>query len=293
MGCLNSEGRFGHWFGNIHLSGPCNRACYFCIGQHMMGLDALNTLATWPLEHLEQFVDACRAKGITEVNVTGTNTDPLLYQYTAELKDYLKQRIPTLLFGVRTNGVAVGAHPDRWALYDKGSVTICSCDPGVYRRMMGSGTPPDLVRIRQLSAQFSSLKINVVLGPENVETGDVFRTLSVLNTLGYTRVNLREPYGQPHVGDPCARKGWRPARYYYGMPCYRYQDMEVTYWDVHYVEVESVNLYANGVVSDTYPITQGYDPEAGQVQDQQQFSGGRVRAQWIGKGTQRTEGTMK
>ena len=50
--------------------------------------------------------------------------------------------------------------------------------------------------------------------------------------------------------------------------------------DVHYVEVESVNLYANGRVSITYPITKGYDP-SGVVFPQFTFPGGRVHEQWL------------
>lgn len=65
-----------------------------------------------------------------------------------------------------------------------------------------------------------------------------------------------------------------------GMPSYNYRGMSVTYWDVHYVEVESVNLYANGSVSITYPITKGYDP-SGLVLDQSHFPGGRIHEQWL------------
>lgn len=63
MGCLNSEGKFEHWFGNIHLSGRCNRSCYFCIGQHMMVLDKYNVLDKFPLDGLDEFVKQCQEKG--------------------------------------------------------------------------------------------------------------------------------------------------------------------------------------------------------------------------------------
>lgn len=55
--------------------------------------------------------------------------------------------------------------------------------------------------------------------------------------------------------------------------------MLVTYWDVHYVEVESVNLYANGLVSETYPVTAGHHP-TGFVLDQSHFGVGRQSEQW-------------
>src|SRR5437762_5702074 len=104
MGCLNSEGQFFHWFANIHLSGPCNRACYFCIGQHMMELDPLNNLNLWPLKNIDEFLDCCLDKDVNEINLTGSNTDPLLYNHIPELKAYLEENIPNLIFGIRTNG---------------------------------------------------------------------------------------------------------------------------------------------------------------------------------------------
>lgn len=42
------------------------------------------------------------------------------------------------------------------------------------------------------------------------------------------------------------------------------------------------NLYANGVISETYPITKGHDPVEGKVEDQGHFQkSGRVRDQWL------------
>ena len=90
MGCLNYNEGFPHWFGNIHLSGPCNRSCYFCIGQHMMALDPINNLSRWPLKGMREFLGHCLGHGIREINVTGSNTDPLLYEHTRKLKDLLK-----------------------------------------------------------------------------------------------------------------------------------------------------------------------------------------------------------
>lgn len=58
--------------------------------------------------------------------------------------------------------------------------------------------------------------------------------------------------------------------------------MEIAYWDVHYVEVESVNLYANGVVSEDYPVTRGHDPIYGNVKDQGNYlKSGRQQEQWL------------
>ena len=114
------------------------------------------------------------------------------------------------------------------------------------------------------------IKVNIVLCPEN-RGDDLLRTIEGLSAAGVRKINLREPYGQPHQGDPFAQSMSQVAERY-GMPVYMMGATEVMYWDVHYVEVESVNLYANGIVSETYPITNGYDPSEGKVLDQSNWT---------------------
>ena len=295
MGCLNSTGQFKHWFGNIHLSGPCNRSCYFCIGQHMMSLDPINILGTWPLPNIDKFVDKLVEKGINEVNITGSNTDPLLYEYLPELKEYLLDRIPNLKFGIRTNGVAISTRQDRWNLFDKGSISITSLNPEIYKRTMGNGYPPNLNTIRNLSEYhigptWSDIKINIVLCPELLENYDLWDTIyNLYFKYGIKTINLREPYGQPTIGNPFqkpipkyAQKYLTRTNYTHGNHTYIFYNTRITYWDVHYTEVESVNLYANGVVSDTYPVTLGHDPVNGKVEGQEHFNkSGRIRPQWV------------
>lgn len=276
MGCLNSNQGFRHWFGNIHLSGPCNRECYFCIGQHMMALDALNTLDTWPLPGLDNFVTECRRHGVTEVNLTGTNTDPLLFKHHAKLTAYIRKTIPGVSLGIRTNGALITSKPDIWRLYDKASITLPSFDQAVYLKQMGKGTVPDIKTILGMGGPIP--KVNIVLGPEN--RCDITDTLSHLAKLGIRKVNLREPYGQPHVGNPLEKLVAR-AGTVFGMPMYNWCGVNVVYWDVHYVHVESINLYAQGRVSVTYPITKGHD-ESGTVFGQDHWKErGRHREQWV------------
>jgi hypothetical protein len=124
------------------------------------------------------------------------------------------------------------------------------------------------------------IKLNVVLGPENKDTFELTRTINWAAKCGVRKINLREPYGQPHVGNPFQYIVEDDIRY--GMPVYRYWDSEVTYWNVHTVEVESVNLYANGVVSTDYPVTRGHDPLGGAVHDQSHWATpGRHVEQWV------------
>ena len=283
MGCLNSDQNFNHWFGNIHLSGKCNRSCYFCIGQHMMGLDPYNNLDEWPLKNIDKFIEESIKHKINDINITGSNTDPLLYKHTSEIKEYIKLRIPDLIFGIRTNGVLADSN-DLLNLYDKGSITICSFDKTIYNKMMGNGNPPDLEKILFKYPHLKNkLKVNIVLGPENIKN-DIYQTILNCNYLGIAKINMREPYGQPHIGDPLNGFFKKCIHKTFGMPHYHCTingNTEITYWDVHYVEIESVNLYANGNISTLYPITKGYDINLGEVKTQDNFIGGRIRQQWL------------
>lgn len=270
MGCLNSEGQFSHWFGNIHFSGPCNRSCYFCIGQYMQSLESLNNLSKWPLDSLDTLIQECEKREVKEINLTGTNTDPFLYEHIPELR----KRLSAFKLGVRTNGALILSRPDLWTLFDKASISIHSFNSDTYKKIMGQGEPPDLKSIVLLDP-FKPIKINVVLCPENISS--IPSILSEISECGIKQVNLREPYGQPHLGNPLLDPIQRVR---YGMPVYEIFGMEVMYWDVHYVEVESVNLYANGNVSTTYPITKGYAPE-GKVLGQDHWTkSGRHFQQW-------------
>ena len=274
MGCLNDRS-FEHWFGNIHLSGPCNRACYFCIGQHMMALDAMNNLKKWPLENIEAFVAQCKARGVKDVNLTGSNTDPLLYRWHHVLTTYLRRKLPGVKLGIRTNGVMTDKFEKLAHLYDKGSVSITSFDPKVYAATMGHGAPPDVERILGFMKE---LKVNVVLCPETVG-GDLFETLAELERMGVRKINVREPYGQTHIGDPLAGVLERDGTVL-DMPAYRLGGASVTYWDVHYVAVSSVNLFAQGRISEEYSVTGGHAP-TGIVRDQSHFGQGRQQEQWL------------
>lgn len=283
MGCLNSEGKFEHWFGNIHLSGPCNRSCYFCIGQYMPGQDMNNNL-DGELEGLEEFILACREKGVTEVNLTGTNTDPLMRSGLSSLCIYLR----TAGFdniGIRTNGVRIGVLETVMPYIDKVSISVTSFDPDLYKTTMGQGIPPDMARICRVAALYNvDVKLNVVLCPETPHT-DLVNTISLASGLGIKRINFREPYGQTHIGDPFEQI-LLPKKHVFGNPCYEIAEVECTYWDVHYTEVESVNLYADGKISLDYPVTRGHSDEYGDVRDQSFFEQGRQRSQWIGLKTE-------
>jgi organic radical activating enzyme len=194
LGCLNSEGQFAKWFANIHLSGPCNRSCYFCIGQHMPAVDEMNTLDTWPLPGMDKFIEEVDSRKIRDIYLTGTNTEPFLFNHIPKLRELFRN----YNLGIRSNGIVPENKWKLWNLFDKASVTICSFDENINRSMMG-GPPPNIRRIVADNPSMD-LKVNIVLGRANTEEEDVITTIHKCGQVGIRRINLREPYGQPHVG---------------------------------------------------------------------------------------------
>lgn len=283
MGCLNSTKSFMHWFANIHFSGKCNRNCYFCIGQFMQALEPFNNLNKENLDGFDEFIDKCKERNITEVALTGSNTDPLLYKFIPELKRKLQERLDLKMFRITTNGVKILNNLETWNLFDFASITFCSFDEDVNQEMMG-GEPVDIEKIiKHTSFDF---RINILLSSYNILNNDLMITIEKLIDAGAKKINLREPYGQPNMRELLntflKRNNLEFSYKILGNDALIYKGCEICYWDVHYTEVESVNLYANGRVSDDYPITRGHDNISGAVfsQDYWQFEG-RKYQQWI------------
>jgi len=247
----------------------------------MMGLDSYNNLDQWPLDGIDDFIEACLSRGVDEINITGSNTDPLLYRHTPALTQYLRKALPDITLGLRTNGVLTYGHEGKWACYDKGSVSVTSLYDETYRATMGRGKPPNFSMILDVSPFLP--KVNIVLCPETcTDPENLLETIMGLNGWGIEEINLREPYGQPHIGDPMPWLGFGQEDVLFGMPVYNYQGTNITYWDVHYVEVDSINLYASGRVSLTYPVSKGHCPVVGAVWDQRHFPrSGRIQEQWL------------
>ena len=246
----------------------------------MMALDGLNNLNKWPLDGIDWFIAECLAHKpmVQEVNLTGSNTDPLLYKHIKELHSYLSEHMKELKFGIRTNGVmAIEMHDVIQLFNHEVSISFPSFDNEHYQKMMGHGVPPNIKEIHEIVP--SVTKVNIVLSPFIVDDGDIYDTIDKLIEIGVEKINLREPYGQPFVGNPIKTK---ESFRRFNMPVYLFGNTEIMYWDVHTVEVESINLYANGNVSTTYPVTKGHLPNDGGIVNDQSHWGQHKRhvLQW-------------
>jgi hypothetical protein len=130
------------------------------------------------------------------------------------------------------------------------------------------GGPP--ASVETILSYLPDLKVNIILGPENKD--EVIDTLRELYRVGIRRVNLREPYGQQRIGNPLSK--YSADMDTFGMPTYKAYGLLVTYWDVHYVEVSSLNLYADGTISNKYVVADDNRP-------QETFGVGRQVEQWV------------
>lgn len=254
----------------------------------MMNLDHLNNLDTPPQEMLGflEFIKTCHDKNIEEINMTGSNTDPSLYRHALLMKELCSSE--GFKLGIRTNGVSSAFIANQtWKLYDRISISLPSLNTEIYRKMMGVGEPPNIMQFLESDIP---IKINIVLGSPLLQINsefcqiDLLVTIMKLKSFGVRTINLREPYGQPRifetVRDILISQFGESVLFTHGMPSWEIDGMKLTLWDVHYVEVESVNLYANGRVSLDYAVTKGCS-EHGIVKDQSNFlHEGRVRQQW-------------
>jgi molybdenum cofactor biosynthesis enzyme MoaA len=271
MGCLDHpDTKFDHWSSNIHFSGPCNLDCYYCIGQFMPHLENYNSLNTAPedMAGLDRFIEEVTKRGISEVTLTGTNTDPLLYKHIPALAKYLRERIPDLRLGIVTNGQTfpknmswLSAPPTygEQALahtFQRVVLSVPTFDPDLYRQIEGGGKPPGVWQWRT-ALWHTTFEVNVILLPEVLP--GLWRTVAELINARVPRVNLREPYGFQRAGNPMMPA--LPDKHLFGQPQYSMGTTVLTYWDVYRVQIQSVNLFANGRVTTDYAVTRGYHPD--------------------------------
>jgi hypothetical protein len=248
----------------------------------MQALEPFNNLNKENLDGFDDFITKCKEYKITEVALTGSNTDPLLYRFIPSLKDKLQKNLDLQMFRITTNGVRVLNNIDIWKLFDFASITFCSFDRKINQEMMG-GEPVDIKKIIK-NTPFD-FRINILLSTKNICNNDLMLTIDKLIEAGTTKINLREPYGQPNMSKALnlffKQNNLEFSHKILGNDALIYKGCEICYWNVHYTEVESVNLYANGKVSDDYPITRGYH-SSGSVLSQDNWSfEGRKYQQWL------------
>ena len=236
-------------FANILFSGRCNLRCPYCIG-HNQTLQAMpENLQTFPLKGLERFIEQLREHDITQISLTGTNTDPQLYAYEPELLASLRERIPGVKISLHTNGLLALRKIDVFNQYDRATISLPSFQPETYRQMTGRAQVLDLAAIVQATA--IPLKISTIITEQNIH--EIQEIIARCRDLGISRMVLRKLYGETR--DWPLFPQHEPVRFFGANPVYDLDGMEVTLWDFSRSSVRCLNLFSDGSVSAEYELT--------------------------------------
>jgi MoaA/NifB/PqqE/SkfB family radical SAM enzyme len=239
-------------FANVLFGGPCNRRCYYCIGESLPKNARRDNLREFPPLGMDAFVREVNARRIAEVVFTGTVTDPQLYAHESELLAWLKARVHGgARYSLHTNGVRALKKLEAFNAYDRVCISFPSFDPDTYAAHMGSRAVPDLAAI--VRAATIPLKVSCVLDARNAPEVPDF--LARLADLGITRVVFRKIFGtqEDHVDFDALlpRIGA-----YNGNPLYGFRGMTVGYWDFDAATSTSVNLFPDGTLGTSYRLTE-------------------------------------
>ena len=239
-------------FANILFSGPCNRACPWCIGKAMPARVNGDNLDAFPPRNLAGFIAAVNEHGVRDVVLTGTISDPQLYRHEARLVDVLRARLhPAARLSVHTNGVLALRKLEVLRRYDRACISFPSFDPERYRRLMGSGRPPDLAAI--VARAGIPIKVSAVVTADNEDDLDGF--LRRCQGVGVRRLVLRRLFGD-HRPFP-ALQGLRPTGSFKGNPVFELDGMEVTLWRFDETrDMRSLNLFSDGTLGTSYLLTE-------------------------------------
>lgn len=258
-------------FANLLFSGKCNLHCPRCIGRALEGEAYPDNLRDWPLRGLDAFLDRVGHEGIREISVTGTNTDPQLFEHEARLVEHIRTRLPDVRLSLHTNGVLSLERMAEFNLHDRATISVPSFDPRIYRRMTGGRDLPDVAAI--LARARIPVKISTLLDDAN--RGHWQSHLEACRRLGIRRVVFRYPYGETPrkpVFQECLRNaadgaeesaheeasrdgmlaGETPVGTFMGNPVYDWHGVEVTVWSFESTTARCINLFSSGEIRDDY-----------------------------------------
>lgn len=236
-------------FANILLAGPCNQRCPYCIGQQLPSELSQSNLSRFPPRNLDLFAAMLRRHRVRQIVLTGTNTDPQLYQHEARLIRWLRERLPRAQLSLHTNGQLALAKMEVFNLYNRVTLSFPSFDPGTFCRMAGTRHMPDLPAI--LQAARIPVKISCVLDEPNA--GQVDEFLTRCHQLGIRRLVFRQLYGDTHRRS--VPPYLKPVALYRHNPVYDYDGMQVTYWSFGGTTSTALNLFSDGSISTQYLLS--------------------------------------
>ena len=259
-------------FANINVLGKCNADCYFCLGKDIDPIfsnqnQMRDHFSTWA--KFDEFLDICKRRNIPNIYLTGQNTDALMYRYLPEILDYVQER--GFKMGLRTNGFL--AHKKMEAI-DK-----CIANPGfsIHTRdfdtqqlMMGKSPMPDWEKIL---TEVDHCRVSIVASRYNIaEIPKMLEWLGKFPSVQYVQVrrictDSREDYliEDARCFDTLLEEVAMTATQvgeFYAAPVYAIAGKEVCFWQTVKTDIDSVNYFTDGTITDEYFVIEGYMRES-------------------------------
>ncbi|MBN2360270.1 MAG: radical SAM protein [Deltaproteobacteria bacterium] len=242
-------------FANLLFSGRCNLRCPHCIGRQLPGPDVDN-LELYPPKNLDLFCHLLRERGIRELSLTGTNTDPLLYRHLPELIAALRRRVPEVRLSLHSNGLLVLPLVHVVNRCHRLALSLPSFDPDTCLAMTGRRLAIDLELVLQRVQV--PVKVSTLVTPHNL--AEIPAIVARCRALGVRRMALRRLYGDETPLD--LLPGQAPVRFFGNQPVYDCDGMEVTVWRFEQSALECLNLFADGFIGDRYLLAHNRPPQA-------------------------------
>ena len=224
--------------GNILFSGPCNQKCPFCIGHQL--LKTPNNLRQEKLENLDSFISLIRASKTPKIILTGTRTDPQLYNYDEKLVDRLRSHLPGAHISLHTDGLLAIPKMKTFRMYDSCTISINSFDPKTYSKLHGVKQMPNLKKILEQASNLP-VKLSCVFTADNVHQVEEY--LQIAKDLGIKRIALRHIYVDARRWPIEAFQNKTPIRYHQSNPVYDFDGLQVTHWIFDSTSGRSLNLF--------------------------------------------------
>lgn len=255
-------------FANINLIGKCNADCYFCLGKDIGDVLAKqNQMSThfslW--NNLDKYLNLCKQYGIKKIYLTGENTDPLIYKYLGELIDYVQSK--DFNVGIRNNGyLALKQIEHINRCKDEIGYSVNAISAKANQHVMGRPDIPDWKSIIPIT---NNPRTSIIVSRYNEnEFFDIVKFLSQFDNIRYiqARCIVSETRNEQMIEDQevferlhkNVAKNYQLVDTFHGASIYEIHGKKVSFWRNWNTNINSMNYFSDGTISESYFIIGGY-----------------------------------
>lgn len=263
---LNREQKYS--FANINLIGTCNANCYFCLGKDIESeLSKQNQMSTHFSEwkNLDKYLDLCKEYGVEKIYLTGENTDPLIYKYLGELIAYVQGK--GFNVGIRNNGYLALKNIDVInTCKDEIGYSVNAITPEVSQLVMGNSFIPPW---EKLIPATNNPRTSIIVSRYNRhEFFDIVKFLSQFDNIRYVQARciVSETRNDQMIPDQDVFEelhAYVAANFslvdtFHGASIYEIHGKKVSFWRNWNTNINSMNYFSDGTISESYFIINGY-----------------------------------